>query len=158
MKIHPDFADFIAALNRNRVEYVIVGAYALAFLGAPRYTGDVDVWIRPTPSNAEALLQAVEEFGFKSLALTQQDILSGNIIQMGSAPMRIDLITLLDGVTADEIWAGRKAGPFGEQAVFYLDKEIFIKNKRAAGRPKDLADVAALGEPPKGRKGGRGAR
>ncbi|HBL16789.1 MAG TPA: hypothetical protein DD417_08575 [Elusimicrobia bacterium] len=156
MKIHPDFADFIAALNRNQVEYVIVGAYALAFFGAPRFTGDVDVWIRPTHANAKALLRAVEEFGFKSLSLTEEDILSGNIIQMGYPPMRIDLITLLDGVTADEIWAGRKEGLFGEQKVFYIGKDVFIKNKRATGRPKDVADITALKELPEPESGGKG--
>lgn len=149
MKIHPDFEDFIAALNRNQVEFVIVGAYALAFLGVPRYTGNVDVWIMPTASNAKALLRAIEEFGFKSLSLSERDILSGNIIQMGCPPMRIDLITLLDGLTADEIWASRREGPFGDQTVFYLGKDAFIKNKRAAGRPKDVADLASLGELPK---------
>lgn len=71
MDIHPDFADFIAALERNRVEYVIVGAYALAFLGAPRYTGDMDIWVRPTGPNAKALLRAIDEFGFQSLSLTE---------------------------------------------------------------------------------------
>ncbi|MFH1724989.1 MAG: hypothetical protein ABII00_10260 [Elusimicrobiota bacterium] len=156
MKVDPDFADFIAALNRNRVEYVIVGAYALAFFGAPRFTGDVDIWIRPTSSNAKALLSAVSEFGFESLSLTEEDILSGRIIQMGYPPMRIDLITVLDGVTADEIWAGRKEGLFGEQSVFYIGKDVFIKNKRAAGRPKDIADLAALGETPGPEGGGKG--
>ena len=146
MKIHPDFADFTAALNHNRVEYVIVGAFALAFWGAPRYTGDVDIWIRPTVPNADALLRAVEEFGFKSLSLTAQDILSGDIIQMGYPPMRIDLITVLDGISAGEIWSSRRKGPFGEHTVFYLGKDAFIKNKRAAGRPKDVADVASLEE------------
>ncbi len=149
MKIHPDFADFIAALNHNQVEYVIVGAYALAFLGVPRYTGDVDVWIKPTASNAKALLRAVGEFGFESLSLTERDILSGNIIQMGYPPMRIDLITLLDGLATKEIWSSRREGPFGDQKVFYLGKDAFIRNKRAAGRPKDLADLASLGESPK---------
>jgi hypothetical protein len=146
MDIHPDFADFIAALERNRVEYVIVGAYALAFLGAPRYTGDMDIWVRPTGPNAKALLRAIDEFGFQSLSLTEQDILSDKIIQMGFPPMRIDLVTTLDGVTADEIWGSRARGPFGDREVFYLGRDVFIKNKRAAGRPKDIADLAALGE------------
>lgn len=154
MRIHPDFADFIAALDRNRVEHVIVGAYALAFLGAPKFTGDLDIWIRPTRANAKALLRAVDEFGFKSLSLTEEDVLSGNIIQMGNPPMRIDLITLLDGVRADEIWAGRQEGLFGEQRVFYIGKDVFIKNKRAAGRPKDVADITALGEAPGPEDGG----
>lgn len=149
MKIHPDFADFIASLNGNQVEFVIVGAYALAFLGAPRYTGDVDIWIRPVPANAQALLRAVERFGFQSLSLTEQDVLSGKIIQLGYPPVRIDLLTQLDGVTADEIWNSRQEGPFGDQTVFYIGREVLIKNKRAAGRPKDVADLASLGAVPK---------
>jgi len=149
MKIHPDFSDFVAALIRNRVEFVVVGAYALANLGYPRYTGDVDFWIRPTPTNAKALLGAVDEFGFKSLSLTEQDILSGKIFQIGYPPVRIDLLTELDGVTPEEVWANRQEGPFGEHAVFYLDKDTFIKNKRAAGRSKDLVDLELFEEPPK---------
>lgn len=146
MKIHPDFSGFIEALNRNNVEFMVVGAYALAFLGAPRYTGDVDIWIRPTAPNARALLSAIDDFGFKSLSLTEQDILSGNIIQMGYQPIRIDLITRLDGLTAEEIWFSRQKGPFGGHDVFFLGKDAFIKNKRAAGRPKDIADLGAIGE------------
>ncbi|MCX5790328.1 MAG: nucleotidyltransferase [Elusimicrobia bacterium] len=156
MKVHPDFAEFIASLNDNHVEFVIVGAYALAFLGVPRYTGDIDVWIRPTMANAKALLRAVERFGFQSLSLTEEDILSGQIIQMGYPPMRIDLLTELDGVTPEEIWSSRQKGPFGDQTVFYIGREILVKNKRAAGRPKDVADLASLGEAPRPR-GKRGA-
>lgn len=83
MNIHPDFSDFISALNQNAVEYVIVGAYDLAFLGYPRYTGDIDIWINPSTTNANALIKAIGDFGMKSLSLTEQDILSGNIIQLG---------------------------------------------------------------------------
>lgn len=155
MRIHPDFSDFIAALLRRRVEFVIVGAFDLAFLGSPRYTGDLDVWIRPTAPNAQAALRALEEFGLKSLGVTAQDILSGKIVQFGYPPVRIDLLTLLDGLTADEIWDSRQEGSLGEHMVYYMGKAAFIKNKRAAGRPKDLADIAALGEAPKpdGEKG-----
>ena len=149
MQIHPDFSDFTELLNRHRVEFVIVGAFDLAFLGSPRYTGDMDFWIRPTAKNARALLQAIEDFGFKSLELTEGDILSGKIIQMGYPPVRIDLITLLDGLTADEIWSGRQEGPLGGHTVNYMGRAAFIKNKRAVGRNKDLADLEALGEPPK---------
>lgn len=147
--VDKDFSDFVAALNRNHVEYVIVGAFALAFWGCPRATGDIDLWVRPDPGNARALLRAIADFGLVSLGITQEDILSGKIIQLGVPPVRIDLITSLDGATTDEIWAGRKPGPFGDHAVFYLGRDTFLRNKRAAGRPKDLADLAALGEAPK---------
>jgi hypothetical protein len=146
MKIHPDFLDFFRALNANRVEYVIVGSYALAFHGAPRATGDIDIWIRPVEANAEALLAALREFGFGSLEISVQDVLSGKIIQMGFPPVRIDLVTLLDGLDADQIWASKERGRFGEENVFYLGRDAFIRNKRAAGRHKDLADLELLGE------------
>lgn len=146
MNIHPDFSDFIDALSKNHVKFVMVGAFDLAFLGYPRYTGDMDIWILPTTSNAQALLQAIKDFGLKSIALTAEDILSGNIIQLGYSPVRIDLITVLDGLSSDEIWAGRKEGAFGKHSIFYLGKEAFIKNKRATGRHKDLADIEALEE------------
>ncbi len=149
MTLHPDFSDFIAALKRRKVEFVIVGAYDLAFLGQPRYTGDLDIWVRPTAANARALIEALADFGLGSLTLTDKDVLSGDIIQLGYAPARIDLITQLSGLTAQEIWSGRQTGPLGAHTVDYLGKPAFVKNKRAAGRPKDLADLAALGEPPK---------
>lgn len=148
MQIHPDFSDFIAALNRNQVEYVIVGAFDLAFLGYPRYAGDLDVWIQPSAANAQASLRAIEDFGFKTPALNQEDLLSGKIVQLGVPPVRVDVLTVLDGLTAEEIWASRQKGPFGGHTVFYLGRDAFVKNKRALGRHKDLADLEALGEPP----------
>ncbi|MBI4056987.1 MAG: hypothetical protein HY399_05500 [Elusimicrobia bacterium] len=147
--VNEDFSDFVAALKRNDVEFVIVGAFALSFLGFPRATGDIDFWIRPTESNAEAVLRALKDFGFESLGITKEDILSGKVIQMGYPPVRIDLLTSLSGVTSEEIWNNRKEGPFGKHIVFYLDKDTFLKNKRATGRPKDVADLASLGEAPK---------
>ena len=144
--VNEDFSDFVGALNRNHVEFVIVGAFSLAFLGYPRATGDIDFWVRPTPSNAEAVLRALKDFGFESLAITQADILSGKVIQMGYPPVRIDILTLLSGVTAEEIWANRQKGPFGKHAVFYLGKETFMKNRRAAGRKKDVVDLELFGE------------
>ena len=148
MKIHPDFNDFVAALNKNDVQYVIVGSFALAFHGCPRATGDIDFWIRPTSSNARKLLKALKDFGFGKLDISEHDVLSGNIIQLGYPPVRIDLISVLDGLTPEEIWEGRLAGKFGDHDVNYIGKESFIKNKRTLGRHKDLADLELLGEKP----------
>lgn len=148
MNIHPDFADIIAALNDNGVEYVIVGSFALALLGRPRYTGDIDIWIRPIGSNARSTLKALADFGFGALGITEADILSGKIIQLGHPPVRVDLLTCLDGLSSEEIWAGRQNGKLGDHPVSFLGKDAFIKNKRAAGRHKDLADIEALGESP----------
>lgn len=146
MKIHPDFRDFIHALNNNHVEYVLVGSFALAYHGHPRATGDMDVWIRPTKQNASAVLKAVLDFGFEKVNVTEEDFLSGKIIQLGFPPVRIDIITILDGLQNDEIWGERQKGKFGDLDVAYIGREAFVKNKRAIGRHKDLADLELLGE------------
>ncbi|KPK18305.1 MAG: hypothetical protein AMK69_24980 [Nitrospira bacterium SG8_3] len=146
MKVHEDFKDFIETLNKNNVEYVIVGAFALAFHGHPRATGDIDIWLRPTSQNANAVLKALNDFGFGELDISEGDILSGKIIQLGHPPVRIDLITLMEGVTHEEIWDGRLSGTFGDQEVFYIGRDEFIRNKKAIGRHKDLADLELLGE------------
>ena len=146
MKVHTDFNDFVAALNNNKVEYVIVGSFALAFHGHPRATGDIDFWICPTPLNVKALLKALYDFGFGETEISEGDIMSGNIIQLGYPPVRIDLITILDGLSQEEIWESREKGEFGNHDVFYLGREAFVKNKRALGRHKDLADLELLGE------------
>ena len=146
MKVHEDFKDFIDALNENNVQYVIVGAFALAFHGHPRATGDIDIWLRPTPQNAKAILKALIDFGFGELDISEDDILSGKIIQLGYPPVRIDLITLMEGLTHEEIWESRKSGTFGDLEVFYIGREAFIRNKKSIGRHKDLADLELLGE------------
>lgn len=146
MKLHPDFSDFIAALKSNKVEYVVVGAFALAFHGHPRATGDIDFWIRPSSLNARALIKALREFGFGGLDITEQDVVSGKIIQLGFPPVRIDIITIIDGLVTEEIWQTKEKGKLGQQDVFYLGREAFIKNKRTMGRHKDLADLELLGE------------
>jgi hypothetical protein len=144
MKLHPDFIDFVKALNTAKVDYVIVGAYALAFYGIPRATGDIDFWIRPTHKNAEHPLSALQEFGFGELAIKEDDILSGKIIQLGYPPVRIDLLSKLSGLTTAEIWRSRQKGKLGEHYVFFLGRDGYIKNKEATGRTKDLADVELL--------------
>jgi hypothetical protein len=126
MKVHEDFKEFIEALNKNNVEYVIVGAFALAFHGHPRATGDIDIWLRPTPQNAKALLKALNDFGFGELDISEDDVLSGKIIQLGYPPVRIDLITLMEGLAHKEIWEGRELGMFGDQQVFYIGREAFM--------------------------------
>ena len=146
MKIHPDFNDFVKALNDNNVEYVIIGAYALAFLGHPRATGDIDFWVRPEKDNALKLLTALNDFGFGTLNLTADDILSGKIIQLGFPPVRIDLVTKLDGLDSGEILRSKVPGKLGTRDVWYLSKSAFLKNKRSSGRHKDLADIELLGE------------
>lgn len=139
-----DFRDLIAALNVRRVEFVVIGAFALAYHGRPRATGDMDVWIRPTAENARRTLDALKDFGFGSVGLTERDILSGKVIQLGYPPVRIDLLTDIDGVGPDEIWNERVAGSFGDQPAHYISKRCLILNKKATGRAQDLADLEAL--------------
>lgn len=146
MKIHPDFRDFIHACNSNQVEYVLVGSFALAYHGHPRATGDMDIWIRPTKQNVRAVLKSIRDFGFQEAGVTEEDLLSGKIIQLGFPPVRIDILTILDGLQNDEIWDGRQKGKFGDLDVAYISREAFIKNKRKIGRHKDLADIELLGE------------
>ena len=134
------------ALNKCKVDYVIVGAYSLAFHGFPRATGDIDFWIRPDPNNAEKMLNALRLFGFGELDIVAEDVLSGKVIQLGFPPVRIDIISKLTGVKSEEIWESREKGKFGDQIVFYIGKAAFIKNKRTLGRHKDLADLELLGE------------
>ncbi|MBN2041929.1 MAG: hypothetical protein JW864_17980 [Spirochaetes bacterium] len=144
MQIHSDFEDFISLLNKHKADYLIVGSFALFFYGQPRATGDIDIWIRPEMENAEKVLSVIKEFGFSSLELTSQDLFSGDEIQLGYPPVRIDLLTILDGVTTQEIWESRVAGKLGKNNVNFIGKEVYIKNKKTLGRNKDLADLDLL--------------
>lgn len=145
MDLAPDFDEFIASLIAHGVEFVIVGAYALAFHGAPRFTGDLDVFVRPTIENAARLLAAVRAFGFPVTELQPRDIVAANrILQMGVEPVQIHVMSAISGVSWDDGWQDRAVGPCGRQQVAFLGRETFLRNKRAAARPKDLADIDAL--------------
>ena len=147
MEIQQDFRDLLELFNSNKVEYIIVGGYALAFHGAPRYTGDIDIYVKPDVRNAEQIMSALDEFGFGSVGLAAVDFeRPGQIIQLGVPPVRIDIITSIGGVSWDEAFAGRVAGRYGDVDVHYLGRAQFIQNKRSVGRKKDLADLEALGE------------
>ena len=140
-----DFEELLAAFNATGVRFVVVGGHALAFHGRPRFTKALDVFVEPTLDNAERVMTSLEAFGFGSVGLTASDFSTpGQIVQLGVPPNRIDLITAIDGVTFDEAWSGRVAGRFGHQQVSYLGRAEFLRNKRAAGRPQDLADIDAL--------------
>jgi hypothetical protein len=145
MDLAPDFNEFIASLNAHSVEFLIVGAYALAFHGAPRFTGDLDVFIRPTSGNASKVLDAVRAFGFPVETLQPADLTDPRrILEMGIEPVQIHVMSAISGVSWDEAWRTRAAGLCGEQTVSFLGREAFLQNKRAAARPKDLADIDAL--------------
>jgi len=145
LDVQPDFKDLLASFNARKVEYLVVGAYALAFHGAPRFTGDLDILVRPGIGNGRRIVAALAEFGFTSLGLTPEDFRqAGRVIQLGVAPVRIDLVTSLTGVPWKEAATGSRPGKYGDVRVRYLGKREFIKNKRAIGRSKDLADIEAL--------------
>jgi hypothetical protein len=145
MAVPKDLREFIESLNSHGVEYLIVGAHALAFHGFPRYTGDVDVLLRPTPENASRMEQVLIAFSFASLGLKAADFLhAGRVVQLGMAPNRIDLLTSLTGVTFEEAWDRRVRGDLDGVPVVFLSRETLIKNKRATGRTQDAADVEKL--------------
>lgn len=147
MEVQPDFRDLLALLNEHKVEYLIVGGYALAFHGAPRFTGDIDIFVRPARDNARRVLNALAAFGFSFPNLTAEDFDNPNkVVQLGVPPVRIDIITSISGVSWEEAEASKEPGTFGDVPVSYIGRQQYIKNKRSAGRKKDLADVEALGE------------
>ena len=147
MEVQPDFRDLLELLNEHKVEYLIVGGYALAFHGAPRFTGDIDVFVRPAPKNAERILSALTAFGFQFSNLDIEDFQTPDkVVQLGVPPVRVDLITSISGVTWEEAQAHKEPGVFGDVPVAYIGRSEFVANKRASGRQKDLADLEALGE------------
>jgi hypothetical protein len=147
MEVQQDFRDLLALFNAHEIDYLIIGAHALAYHGSPRYTGDMDILVRPDLQNARRILRALDEFGFGSIGLTVEDFVSSDkVVQLGVAPVRIDIVTSITGVSWDDAAAGRVAGTYGDVEVYYIGKKQFILNKRALGRKKDLSDLEAIGE------------
>lgn len=145
MEVEKDFKELLELLNKNSVEYVIVGAYALSFYGVPRYTGDLDILINPTEENAVKLLQALEELGFGSLGLNVADFTHKNyIIQLGYPPVRVDFLTSITGLSFEEVDINKVEGKYGDVNVYFIGKNEYIKNKKSTGRLKDLADLESL--------------
>ncbi len=123
----------------------MVGAHALAFHGAPRFTGDLDILVRPTFDNGRRLLSAIATFGFPTTTLTPDDIVAGNrVVELGVVPVQIHVMSQIDGVTWEDVWQSRVAGTLGARTVAFIGRDAYLRNKRAAGRPKDLADIEAL--------------
>jgi hypothetical protein len=143
---HRDFEEFIAALNARGVEYIVVGAHAVAFHAKPRATKDLDVFVKPTRANARKLLSSLADFFGAQLAYTTDDVLDPDIVlQLGIAPVRIDIMSELLGVERfADAWARRVKGRFGATPTSYLSLEDLIAAKTAADRPQDRADLAAL--------------
>jgi hypothetical protein len=145
MSLSNDLREFIELLNSRGVEYVIVGAHSLAFHGRPRYTGDLDILVRPSPENAEKLTSVLAEFGFAESGFKPSDLTEADqMIQLGRVPNRIDLLTGITGVVTHEAFEKKIITQLAGLPVFMLSKDLLIQNKRAVGRPQDLADLDAL--------------
>ena len=140
-----DFKDLLSELNAHGVEFLVVGAHALAAHGHVRATKDLDVWVRPDAANASRVMAAIRAFGAPTHAVTEDDFSTPGItFQIGVEPVRIDLITAADGLTFEPAWQNRVATNYAGEPVFVVSREDLIRNKRASARPQDLADVAAL--------------
>lgn len=145
MVLNPDFIEFIGSLNSRGVRYLVIGGYAVALHGHPRYTKDLDVWIESTESNAANMVSALDDFGFASLGLKESDFLEpGQIIQLGYPPNRIDILTTLSGVEFADCYASRVKVRIEGIEVNFIDLDNLRKNKRSTGRLQDLADLENL--------------
>lgn len=143
--MHNDFKDLLSEFNAHGVEYLVVGAHALAAHGHVRATKDMDVWVRATPENARRVMAALAAFGAPLHGTTVEDLSGPDfVLQIGVAPIRIDILTSITGVLYDEAWAARLAARFDGEPVGVLSKQHLIQNKSATGRPQDLADVDFL--------------
>src|SRR5688500_22837 len=141
-----DFLDLLRAFIDGNVRFLVVGAYALGVHGRPRATGDLDVWVDPTPANAANVVKALAAFGAPISQVTIDDFSRpGIVFQMGLPPVRIDVLTELSGLTFADAWPGRTQVEFGPLTVDVIGRNDFIKNKRATGRARDLSDIEALG-------------
>ena len=143
--LNPDYRDMLSALSAAGVEYLLVGAFALAAHGLPRATGDIDIWVRPSPENALRVLKALQEFGAPAFNLTIEDLSTLDLVfQIGVAPRRIDILTSIDGIDFDHAWPNRVSVELEGVTVPVISRADLITNKRASGRPKDRADLAWL--------------
>lgn len=145
MELDRDFSEFIASCVAHEVRFLVVGGHALAAHGHPRFTKDLDVWVWVDRQNANRLVAALADFGFASLGLTPSDFLEeGVVVQLGYPPKRIDILTAIDGVEFQECWEQRAEVVVDGVQVSFISAEDLIANKKASGRPQDVADVSAL--------------
>lgn len=144
-KVEKDYEELLRLLNKNKVKYCIVGAFALAFHAIPRYTKDMDIFIEASEKNAKGILKALNEFGFGVLNLSMSDFSAkGRTIQLGYEPVRIDILTLIDGCTFEEAWKNKKTGRYGKEKIYFIGLDDMIRNKKASKRKQDKADLEIL--------------
>jgi len=145
MPLNKGLREFVALLNSNEVEYLVVGAFAVAYYGYPRYTGDLDLFFRASEQNVQQILKALAEFGFGSLGIRAEDLLSaGKVMQLGVNPNRIDLLNSISGVSFEDAWASRQAGQLDGVTAHFIGWHALIQNKLSTGRSKDLGDADEL--------------
>jgi len=145
MDLKKDFREFVESLNEAGVRYLVVGAYAVAFHGLPRYTKDMDFLVDPTPENGSKVLNALRRFGFADLKLSLEDVCRPDkVVQLGVPPVRIDILTTIDGITFDDAFRRCVRARIAGLELHFIGKQDLIHNKRTTGRPQDLADVARL--------------
>ncbi len=145
--LNEDFRDFLRNLLEEEVEFVVVGAYALAFHGVPRATGDIDVLVRPSAENAARVVRALVAFGapVQAAGVTEADFARPGIVyQIGLPPRRVDILTEISGINFTEAWESRVPASFDDGTVYFLGRDALIRNKRSAGRTKDQADAESL--------------
>jgi len=140
--LNPDFREMLSCLKDEEVDFLIVGAYALAAHGFPRATGDLDIWVRNSSENAQKVMRALAKFGAPSSELSASDFTAPDmIVQLGVEPCRIDLLTGIDGVSFDEAWQNRAQISLNDLEVSILSKKDLLTNKLAASRDKDQGDI-----------------
>lgn len=145
MELHKDFKEFIELLNLHKVDYVIVGGYAMAFHGCPRFTGDIDFFVKPQRDNAKKMIAVLKDFGFSSLDIAEDDfVVPDRVIQLGFPPVRIDIVTSISGVSWQEVFEGRQQVNLDGLLCPFIGRKEFIANKRAIGRHKDLGDIESI--------------
>ena len=145
MNLQKDLKEFVELLSALEVHFVVVGAFAVAYHGYPRYTGDIDIFIERSPENADRLLTAIHQFGFGNVGLTREDFLrEGQIVQLGVAPNRVDLMTHLSGVEFEDVWRSREVGEIAGLSLPFISRDMLKRNKAASGRAQDLADLEHL--------------
>jgi hypothetical protein len=145
MPLSKDLREFVELLNSNKVEYLVVGGFAVFYHGFARYTGDIDFLVRASEENSLRVAAALAQFGFGSVDIKAEDFQSsGMVVQLGVPPNRIDIITSISGVSFDEAWDGRIAGILDGVATQFIGREALIRNKESTGRAKDLVDAGEL--------------
>jgi hypothetical protein len=145
MPLSKDLREFVELLNSNEVEYLVVGAFAVAHHGFPRYTADLDLFVRASEENAQRVIMALTQFGFGNIGIQEKDLISsGNVIQLGVKPNRIDILTSISGMSFEEAWQARSQGSLEGIATHFIGRVALIQNKESTGRAKDLGDAEEL--------------